>query len=225
MAGSIDDRRTVGISLKRFLGTVTVLETGENPVKTLFWYSHSPCRHIHHVLPSPGLGVFSEFCCYLDEVYAAEDARRPAANPGRSIFGEFCWYLDEVYAAEDAQRPAANPGMGIFDQFCCDLAVEGEPYAVVEPVEAPAIVISTSSADRSGSMAGSIDDRRTVGIPLKRFLGIATVLETDENPVKTLFWDSHRPCRHIHHAPSPGPSVFGEFCWYLDEVYASEDAQ
>ena len=106
MAGSIDDRRTVGIPLKRFLGIATVLETDENPVKTLFWDSHRPCRHIHHV-----------------------------PSPGPSVFGEFCWYLDEVYAAEDAQWPAANPGMGIFDQFCCDLAVEGEPYAVVELVE------------------------------------------------------------------------------------------
>ena len=89
MAGSIDDRRTVGIPLKRFLGIATVLETDENPIKTLFWDSHRPCRHIHHVLPSPGLGVFSDFCWYLDEVYAAEDARRPAANPGMSIFQRF----------------------------------------------------------------------------------------------------------------------------------------
>ena len=90
------------IPLKRFLDAATVLETAKNPVKTLFWDSHRPCRHIHHA-PSPGRSIFSEFCCYLDEVYAAEDAQRPAANPGRSIFGEFCWYLDEVYASEDAQ--------------------------------------------------------------------------------------------------------------------------
>ena len=51
------------------------------------------------------------------------------------FFSDFCWYLDEVYASEGAQWPAANPGMGIFDQFCWYLAVEGESYAVVELVE------------------------------------------------------------------------------------------
>ena len=32
-----------------------------------------------------------------------------------------------------------------------------------------------------------LDDRKKVGIPLKRFLGNSTVLKAAENPTKTLF--------------------------------------
>ena len=56
--------------------------------------------------------------------------------------------------------------------------------AVVEPVETTRLAVA--------ELVEVPARRRRVGISPKRFLVLATVLKTVENPVKTLFWSLHR---------------------------------
>jgi hypothetical protein len=55
------------------------------------------------------------------------------------------------------------------------------------------VIISSSLKKRNGHLdklgdrGRRLDDRKKVGIPLKRFLGNSTVLKAAENPTKTLF--------------------------------------